>query len=326
MRARESLRSGVVRQHLGECPDHEPSHGVCVSVGALAVSSGCASMHDTFGHADVRSSARFIGGALGAVGRRRRLELAPRQRRSRRSARGGYAIGGGVGRSRWGDSCARSMAEEADRTRRRCARAARRARALLRSTVDCRCVATTEMRRDQELRVGLRRRRRSPPSQNAKHTYTSAGNYNATCTRDGQLRRRGHRQRGRSRSRRRPPRRRSCCAASTSTSTRRTSSPRPRACSTPRVEAAEGEPGRARRRSPATPTARAADAYNQGLSERRANAVRDYLAAHGIDGFAADRRRVRRGRSGRDNDDEGRPRTEPARHPRRPVAIDPQRN
>src|SRR5262245_35621177 len=148
-----------------------------VSVGALAVSTGCASLYDTFGNATPVVCA-VLGGAAGAVGG----GVASNWHHGtddRDDLREAAAIGGGVGAVGGALLCALMAPEEVKTapTARCTATPSSGAPPL---TVDFRSVGTSDAGVKSyawDFGDGTK-----STEQNPRHTYTSAGNYNATCT------------------------------------------------------------------------------------------------------------------------------------------------
>ncbi len=246
-----------------------------VSVGALAVSSGCAGLYDTFGNATPVVCA-IAGGALGAVGG----GVASNWHHGtddRDDLREAAAIGGGVGAVGGALLCALMAPEEAKTapTARCTATPSSGAPPL---TVDFRSVGTSDAGVKSyawDFGDGTK-----STEQNPKHTYSSAGNYNATCTVTDNNNMTGT----------------GSAPVSVAAATTKKqivlrginfdfdkSNIKPEA--EPVLDAAVDvlkENPDVHIRVAGYTDSTGADAYNQGLSERRANSVRDYLEAHGI--------------------------------------------
>lgn len=247
-----------------------------LSVGVLTFGTGCASMHDTFGAATPIVCA-VIGGGLGAVGG----GVASNWRHGdddRDDLREGAAIGGGVGAVAGALLCALTAPEE------------------VKAAPTARCTANPSSGAPP-LAVDFRAVGDSPAGvksyawdfgdgtksteQNPRHTYTSAGNYNATCTvtDNNNLAGTGS-----------APVAVAAGAAKKSIVLRGINFDFDKSNIKPEAEpvldaAAEvlKENPDVRVRVGGHTDSVGADAYNQGLSERRANSVRDYLVSHGID-------------------------------------------
>ena len=250
-----------------------------VSVCTLAFGSGCASFHETFGAATPLVCA-VIGGGLGAVGG----GIASNWHHGvddRDNLREAAAIGGGVGAVTGALLCALTAPEEAKNppTVRATANPSSGAPPLV---VDLRCMATSD--------AGIKGYAwdfgdgSNSTEQNPRHTYPSSGSYNATCSATDNNNQVG--------------------SASAPVSVATAAAP-----ATKRSIVLRGinfDFDKANIKPEAAPVLDAAvevlkenpdvkvrvgghtdgigtDAYNQGLSERRAKAVRDYLVAHGID-------------------------------------------
>jgi OOP family OmpA-OmpF porin len=239
--------------------------------------TGCATMHDTFGEAAPLVCA-IIGGAAGATiggvasnwhhGEDDRDDL-----------RRGAGIGGAVGAVGGALLCALT-AEEAVKNppvvRVTCAPSS----GAPPLSVDCRCTATTEMGSVKSYAWDFGDGGKST-EQNAKHTYGSAGNYNAKCTATDSYD--------------------IANAAAVSISVAAATTKKTivlrginfdfdKATIKPEFEGVLEAGADVLKENPGVRVQVAGytdsvgtDEYNQGLSERRANAVRDYLASHGVD-------------------------------------------
>jgi len=149
-------------------------------------------------------------------------------------------------------------------------------------TVDCRCVATTEVGTIKSYAWDFGDGGRST-EQNPKHTYTAAGNYNAKCTVTDSYDVAGSGSAAVS-------------VGSVTTTTKKTIvlrginfdfdkstiKPEFEGVLDAGVEVLKENPG-VRVQVAGYTDSIGTDEYNQGLSERRANAVLDYLSSHGID-------------------------------------------
>jgi len=248
-----------------------------VSVGMLALGSGCATMHETFGAATPVVCA-VIGGGLGAVGG----GIASNWHHgtdNRDDLREAAAIGGGVGAVSGALLCALTAPEEV--------KGAPSVRATANPSsgapplaVDLRCVGTSDAgikSYSWDFGDGAK-----SSEQNPQHTYSSAGSYNATCSVTDNNNMVGTASAGVS------------VAAA------------PAAKRTIVLRGINFDFDKANIKPEAEPVLDAAievlkenselhvrvgghtdsvgtDAYNQALSERRAKAVLDYLVKHGID-------------------------------------------
>ena len=247
-----------------------------VSVGALAVSSGCATMHETFGDATPVVCA-VAGGVLGAVGG----GIASNWHHGtddRDDLREAAAIGGGVGAVGGALLCALTAPEEVKTApTARCTGTPSSGAPPL--TVDFRSVGTSD--------AGIKSYAwdfgdgTKSTEQNPKHTYTSAGNYNATCTvtDNNNLTGTGS-----------APISVAAAAAKKQIVLRGINfdfdksniKPEAEPVLDAAVDVLKENPGVNIRVAGYTDST-GPDAYNQGLSERRAKSVRDYLVAHGIE-------------------------------------------
>jgi len=252
-----------------------------VSVCSLAFGSGCASFHETFGNATPIVCA-VIGGGLGAVGG----GIASNWHHGeddRDNLRAAAAIGGGVGAVAGALLCALTAPEEAKNppTVRATANPDSGAPPL---TVDFRCVGTSD--------AGIKGYAwdfgdgSTSTEQNPRHVYSGPGNYNATCSVTDNNNQVG--------SASAPV---SVGAAAAPPTTKRSIvlrginfdfdkaniKPEAEPVLDAAVEVLKENPDVKVRVSGHTDGV-GAEAYNQGLSERRAKSVRDYLIAHGIDG------------------------------------------
>jgi OmpA-OmpF porin, OOP family len=253
-----------------------------VSVCSLAFGSGCASFntsfHETFGAATPIVCA-VIGGGLGAVGG----GIASNWHHGvddRDNLREAAAIGGGVGAVAGALLCALTAPEEAKNppTVRATANPSSGAPPL---AVDFRCVGTSD--------AGIKGYSwdfgdgSTSTEQNPRHTYSSAGSYNATCSATDNNNLVGSASAPVS----------VAAAAATKRSIvlrginfdfdKANIKPEAEPVLDAAVEVLKENPDVKVRVSGHTDGI-GAEAYNQGLSERRAKSVRDYLIAHGIDG------------------------------------------
>jgi len=247
---------------------------------ALALgTSGCATMNNTFGPVGGPIVCGLIGGALGApIG-----AIASNWRNGndhRNDQKAGYAIGAGAGAVVGATLCALS-GEEAERhppTVRATCTPSSGAPPL---TVDCRCVATTEIGTVKSYAWDFGDGGKST-EQNSKHTYTKAGSYNAKCTATDSYDVAGSGSAAVS-----------VAAAGTTKKTivlrginfdfdKATIKPEFEGVLDAGIEALKENPG-VRVQVAGYTDSVGTDAYNQGLSERRANAVLGYLSTHGVD-------------------------------------------
>lgn len=247
-----------------------------VSVGALAVSSGCASLHETFGDATPVVCA-VAGGVLGAVGG----GVASNWHHGtddRDDLREAAAIGGGVGAVGGALLCALTAPEETKAApSARCTGTPSSGAPPL--TVDFRSVGTSD--------AGIKSYAwdfgdgTKSTEQNPKHTYTSAGNYNATCTVTDNNNLTGSGS---------APISVAAAAAKKQIVLRGINfdfdksniKPEAEPVLDAAVDVLKENPGVNIRVAGYTDST-GPDAYNQGLSERRANSVKDYLEKHGIE-------------------------------------------
>lgn len=248
-----------------------------VSVSALVLgTSGCATMHDTFGDAAPLVCA-VAGGVAGAVVG----GVASNWRHGdddRDDLRRGAGIGGGVGAVAGALLCALT-AEDAVRNPPTVRATCNPGSGAPPLAVDCRCVATTEVGTIKSYAWDFGDGSKST-EQNAKHSYSAAGSYNAKCTATDSYDVAGS----------------GNAAVSVVAATKRTIVLRginfdfDKATIKPEfegvldagVEALKENSG-VRVQVAGYTDGVGTDAYNQGLSERRANAVLDYLSSHGID-------------------------------------------
>ena len=154
-----------------------------ISFGVICVlalgTSGCASMRDTFGPVGGPIVCGLIGGALGApVGAIVSNWHSGNDHRNDQKA--GYAIGAGAGAVVGATMCALA-GEEAVRKPPTVRASCTPSSGAPPLTVDCRCVATTEMGEVKSYAWDFGDGSKAS-TQNAKHTYTAAGNYSAKCS------------------------------------------------------------------------------------------------------------------------------------------------
>jgi len=247
-----------------------------VSAGLLAFASGCASMHNTFGAATPVVCA-VIGGGLGALGG----GIASNWHHGdddRDDLREAAAIGGGVGAVGGALLCALTAPEEV--------KAAPVARCTANPSsgspplaVDFRAVGTSDAGVKSyawDFGDGTK-----STEQNPKHTYSAPGNYNATCsvTDNNNLTGTGS----------------APVAVAGAAATKKTIvlrginfdfdkaniKPEAEPVLDAAVDVLKENPDVNVRVGGHTDSV-GTDAYNQGLSERRAKSVSDYLVAHGI--------------------------------------------
>jgi OOP family OmpA-OmpF porin len=249
-----------------------------LSACVLALGSiGCATMHDTFGDAAPLVCA-IVGGAAGATiggvasnwhhGEDNRDDL-----------RRGAGIGGAVGAVGGALLCALT-AEEAVKNPPTVRATCSPSSGAPPLSVDCRCVATTEIGTVKSYAWDFGDGGKST-EQNPKHTYTSAGSYSAKCTAIDSYDTAG--------SGAAPV---SVAAAATKKTIvlRGINFDFDKAKIKPEFEGVLDAGADVLKENPGVHVQVAGytdsvgtDAYNQGLSERRANAVKDYLASHGVD-------------------------------------------
>jgi OmpA-OmpF porin, OOP family len=248
-----------------------------LSVGALAFGTGCASFHETFGAATPVVCA-VIGGGLGAVGG----GIASNWHHgddNRNDLREAAAIGGGVGAVTGALLCALTAPEEAKAapTARCTANPSSGAPPL---TVDFRSVGASD--------AGIKSYSwdfgdgTTSTEQNPRHTYNNAGNYNATCsvTDNNNMVGTGSA----------PVSVAAAAAVKRSIVLRGINFDFDKANIKPEAEPVLDAAVEVLKENPDVKVrvgghtdSVGADAYNQGLSERRAKSVRDYLVKHGID-------------------------------------------
>ena len=250
---------------------------VLVSVGMLAFGSGCASLYDTFGNATPVVCA-VIGGGLGAVagGVASNWHHGDDNRDDLREA---AAIGGGVGAVGGALLCALNAPEEAKGapTVRATANPSSGAPPL---AVDLRCVGASEAgikSYSWDFGDGTR-----SSEQNPSHTYASAGSYNATCTVTDNNNMTGSASAPVSVAAGAPTKRSIVLRGINFDFDKANIKPEAEGVLDAAVEVLKENPDVKVRVSGYTDSV-GADAYNQGLSERRAKSVRDYLVSHGID-------------------------------------------
>jgi OOP family OmpA-OmpF porin len=241
--------------------------------------SGCATMNDTFGDAAPLVCA-IVGGGLGAVAG----GVASNWHHGdddRDDLRRGAGIGGAAGALGGALLCALT-AEEAVKNPPTVRATCTPSSGAPPLTVDCRCVATTEVGAVKGYAWDFGDGGTST-EQNPKHTYTSAGNYSAKCTATDSYDVAGV---GAATV--------SVASAATTKKTivlrginfdfdSATIKPEFEGVLDAGVEVLKENPGVSIQVTGYTDSV-GTDDYNMRLSERRANAVRDYLATHGIDG------------------------------------------
>jgi OmpA-OmpF porin, OOP family len=246
-------------------------------VGMLAFSTGCATLYDTFGDATPIVCA-VIGGGLGAAGG----AVASNWRHGnddRNDLNQAAAIGGGVGAVGGALLCALGAPEEA--------KVAPTARCTANPSsgspplaVDFRAVGASDAgvkSYSWDFGDGTK-----SSEQNPKHTYTSAGSYNATCsvTDNNNLTGTGSA----------PVSVAAAAAAKRSIVLRGINFDFDKANIKPEAEPVLDAAVDVLKENPDVKVRVSGytddtgpETYNQGLSERRAKSVRDYLVAHGID-------------------------------------------
>ena len=253
-----------------------------VSVCILALgTTGCATMRDTFGPVGAPIVCGILGGAAGAaIG-----GIASNwhhKEDDRNQLQRGYYIGAPIGAVGGALLCGLS-GEEAVRNPPVVRSTCTPSSGAPPLTVDCRCVATTEVGTIKTYAWDFGDGGKST-EQNPKHTYTKAGNYSAKCSATDSYDVAGSGSAAIS-------------VASVTETTKRTIVLRginfdfDRATIKPEfegvldaaVEALKENPG-VRVQVAGHTDSVGTDEYNQKLSERRAHAVLDYLSSHGIDG------------------------------------------
>jgi outer membrane protein OmpA-like peptidoglycan-associated protein len=241
--------------------------------------SGCSTMRDTFGPVGGPIVCGLIGGALGApVG-----AIASDWRNGedhRNDQKAGYAIGAGAGAVIGATLCALAD-EEAVRNPPTVRASCTPSSGAPPLTVDCRCVASTEVGELKSYAWDFGDGGKAT-TQNAKHTYNAAGNYNAKCTVLDSYDVAGVGSAAVS----------VAAAASKKTIVLRginfdfdsaVIKPEFAGVLDAGIEALKENPGVSVEVVGYTDSV-GTDEYNQGLSERRATAVKDYLASNGVDG------------------------------------------
>ncbi|MEX2207167.1 MAG: OmpA family protein [Myxococcota bacterium] len=242
--------------------------------------SGCATMKDTFGPVGGPIVCGLIGGVAGAgIG-----AIASDWRNKedhRNDQKAGYAIGGGAGAVLGATMCALAESDAARNppsVRASCTPSS----GAPPLTVDCRCVASTEVGELKSYSWDFGDGSKAS-TQNAKHTYTAAGNYSAKCTVLDSYDVAGSGVAAVSVA---------APAATKKTIVLRginfdfdsaTIKPEFEGVLDAGIEALKENPGVSVQVTGYTDGV-GGDEYNLRLSERRANAVRDYLASHGVDG------------------------------------------
>jgi len=240
--------------------------------------SGCATMHDTFGPVGAPIVCGILGGAAGAaIG-----AVASDWRNNsdhRNDQKAGYAIGGGIGAVGGALLCGLS-GEEAVRNPPTVRATCTPSSGAPPLSVDCRCVASTEIGTIKGYAWDFGDGGKAA-TQNAKHTYTTAGNYSAKCTATDSYDVAGAGSAAVS-----------VAAAATKKTivlrginfdvNKATIKPESEGVLDAAVEVLKENAG-VRVQVAGYTDSTGADEYNQGLSERRANAVLDYLSSHGIE-------------------------------------------
>ena len=238
--------------------------------------SGCATMNDTFGDAAPLVCA-IVGGGLGAVAG----GVASNWHHGeddRDDLRRGAGLGGAAGAIGGALLCALT-AEEAVKNPPTVRATCTPSSGSPPLSVDCRCVATTEMGSVKSYAWDFGDGGKST-EQNPKHTYTTAGNYSAKCTAMDTYDVSGT----------------GAAAVSVASAAKKTIvlrginfdfdsatiKPEFEGVLDAGVEALKENPG-VRVQVAGYTDGVGTDEYNQGLSERRANAVLQYLSTHGID-------------------------------------------
>ncbi len=238
--------------------------------------SGCATMNDTFGDAAPFVCA-VVGGGLGAVAG----GVASNWHHGeddRDDLRRGAGLGGAAGAIGGALLCALT-AEEAVKNPPSVRATCSPSSGAPPLSVECRCVATTEMGSVKSYAWDFGDGGKST-EQNPKHTYTATGNYSAKCTATDNYDVAGV----------------GAAAVSVAASSKKTIvlrginfdfdsaviKPEFEGVLDAGIEALKENPGVSVQVAGYTDSV-GTDEYNQGLSERRANAVLGYLSTHGID-------------------------------------------
>jgi outer membrane protein OmpA-like peptidoglycan-associated protein len=247
-----------------------------VSVGVLVFGSGCATLYDTFGNATPVVCA-VIGGGLGAAGG----AIASNWRHGtddRSDLNQAAAIGGGVGAVGGALLCALNAPEEAKNppTVRATANPSSGSPPL---AVDFRCVGASD--------AGIKSYSwdfgdgSHSTDQNPSHTYSSAGSYNATCSVTDNNNLTGTAS---------APVSVAAAAVKRSIVLRGINFDFDKAVIKPEAEGVLDAAVEVLKENPDVHVtvkgytdSIGTDEYNMKLSDRRANAVKNYLASHGID-------------------------------------------
>jgi OOP family OmpA-OmpF porin len=239
--------------------------------------SGCSTMNDTFGPVGGPIACGLVGAALGTgVG-----GIASNWRSgddNRDHLHSGYQIGAGAGAVLGAALCALSK-EDAVRNPPSVRASCTPSSGAPPLSVDCRCVATTDVGTVKSYSWDFGDGSKAA-TQNAKHTYTAAGNFNAKCTALDSYDVAGS----------------GVSAVSVAAATKKTIvlrginfdfdkskiKPEFEGVLDAGVEALKENPGVSVQVAGYTDSV-GTEEYNQGLSERRANAVLGYLSTHGVD-------------------------------------------
>jgi outer membrane protein OmpA-like peptidoglycan-associated protein len=241
--------------------------------------SGCSTMRDTFGPVGGPIVCGLIGGALGApVG-----AIASNWRSGedhRNDQKAGYAIGAGAGAVLGALICALG-GEEAVRNPPTVRASCTPSSGPPPLTVDCRCTATTEVGEIKSYAWDFGDGGKAS-TQNAKHTYNSAGNYSARCIVADSYDVTGNSAAAISVAAAEAAKRTVVLRGINFDFDSATIKPEFEGVLDAGVDVLKENPGASVEVVGYTDSV-GTDEYNLGLSERRANAVKDYFVSKGID-------------------------------------------